>query len=382
MLPMIYVDNNATTQIAPEAVDAMLPFLTEFYGNPSATYPFAVKARQHLSIAREQVSALLGCQPDEVIFTSGGTESNNWAIHGLLDLAPPGKRHVLTTQVEHLSVKEPIARLAAQGFQITELKVNDEGMINLKELESLVTSEVALVSIMYANNETGVVFPISAIGQLLRQKGVIFHVDAVQAVGKIPVDLHSSAIDSLSVSAHKLHGPKGIGALYIRNGIAIRPQIVGGNQEFGYRAGTESVANIVGFGCAAELASKCLLTEYPRIRAMRDRLEAWILEHIDGSRINGVGNNRLPNTVNISFEFLESEAILKLLAAVGVYASSGSACTSDNLDPSHVLKAMRVPIRFIHGAIRFSLSKYNTEGDIDYVIDHLPSIIEKSRRGP
>jgi len=373
----VYLDNNATTMVAPEVVEAMQPFWMEMYGNASSMHSFGGKVKKYVDAAREQLAALLGALPDEIIFTSGGSESDNQAIRGTLEALGGEKRHIVTTRVEHPAVRSVARYLAQKGYRLTELPVDGDGALDLDLLAQSVTSETAIVSVMWANNETGVIFPIEKIAEIVKSKGAVFHTDAVQAVGKIPIDLSKVPVDLLSLSGHKLHGPKGIGALYVRRGTKMVPLIIGGHQEGGKRAGTENVPGIVGLGKASELARQHLQEENERVRALRDRLEAGILATCKDVRVNG--KNRLPNTLNVSFEYVEGESILLMLDAFGIAASSGSACTSGSLEPSHVMRAMGVPFTAAHGSIRFSLSRYNTEEEIDYVLEHLPRIIERLR---
>jgi cysteine desulfurase len=377
-MKVIYADNNATTQIAPEVLEAMLPFLKEYYGNPSSMHTFGGQVHRHIEEARGRVAALIGAEPQEIIFTSCGTESDNTAIRGTLE-AFPEKRHIITTRVEHPAVKNVCRYLSSRGYRVTELSVNGEGLLDPEELRKSLSDDTAVVSIMYANNETGVIFPIEEISEIVKERGISFHVDSVQAVGKIPVDLKKLPIDLLSLSGHKLHAPKGVGALYIRRGTKITPFMIGGHQERGRRGGTENVASIIGLGKACELAHKFINEENVRVKKMRDRLEKTILKEIPDCRINGHPEKRLPNTATISFEYVEGEAILLSLSEAGICASSGSACTSGSLEPSYVLRAMGIPFTAINGSIRFSLSRYNTEKDIDYIVTRLKSIIEKLR---
>lgn len=374
----VYVDNNATTRVAPEVKETMLPFFEDLYGNPSSMHHFGAQVEKHLIYARKQVASLLSADPEEIVFTSCGTESDNAAIHGTL-AAYPEKRHIVTTKVEHNAVLHYCRHLQKNGYRVTELSVDRLGRLNLDELQSSLSDDTAIVSIMYANNETGVVFPIEHIGQMVKSRGIIFHTDAVQAVGKIPLNLSTLPVDFLSLSGHKLHAPKGIGVLYIRKGTRFSPLLIGGHQEHGRRAGTENVPYIVGIGKACELAQFHIEEERARIRNLRDRLEKELLKRIPKARVNGDRENRLPNTLNISFESVEGESILLLLSKEGIGASSGSACTSGSLEPSHVLRAMGVPFNAIHGSVRFSLSRYNTEEDISYVIEKLPPIINRLR---
>lgn len=374
----VYVDNNATTKVAPEVLEAMLPYFTELYGNPSSMHFFGGQVQKKVNEAREQVADFLGADPSEIVFTSCGTESDNAAIFGTLD-SYPEKRHFVTSRVEHPAVLNVCPYLERKGYRVTQVSVDREGHLDLDELKESLTEETGLVSIMYANNETGVIFPIEEIGQIVKSKGIPFHVDAVQAAGKIPLNMKKSTIDLLSISGHKLHAPKGIGVLYIRKGTKFSPFIIGGHQERGRRGGTENVPYIIGLGKACELAKRNLDEENTKVRALRDYLEAKILEKIPNTLINGDRNHRLPNTLSVSFEYVEGESILLLLSDLGICASSGSACTSGSLEPSHVLRAMGVPFTAAHGSIRFSLSIYNTKEEMDYIIEHLPPIIQKLR---
>jgi len=378
MSRIVYLDNNATTRVADEVVEAMLPFYTERYGNPSSMHAFGGHVARHIAQAREQVAAILGADPTEILFVSCGSESDNMAIRGVLE-ANPDKRHVISTRVEHPAVLSLCNHLRKRGYEVTLLGVDGEGRLDLGELRNALRPDTAVVSVMYANNETGVVFPVEEIGQIVRAHGAVFHVDAVQAVGKIPLDMSQSTIDLLSLSGHKLHAPKGVGVLYIRKGVRLVPLIIGGHQERNRRGGTENVASIVGLGRACELARAAVGDENDRIRRLRDKLEDGILHSVPNVRVNGDREHRLPNTTSISFEYIEGEAILLLLDQLGICASSGSACTSGSLEPSHVLRAMGVPFTAAHGSIRFSLSRYNTEADIDYVLEHLPPLIERLR---
>ncbi len=374
----IYLDNNATTKVDPEVVEAMLPYLTEYYGNPSSMHTFGGQVSKAVNKAREQVAILLGAEDSEIIFTSGGTEGDNAAIRAAL-MAQPEKRHIITTQVEHPAVLTVCQQLEKQGYSVTYLSVNRQGQLDLHELEAALTGNTALVSIMYANNETGTVFPIEEIGLRVKEKGAIFHVDAVQAVGKIPMNMKSSTIDMLTMSGHKIHAPKGIGALYVRRGVRFRPMIVGGGQQRGRRAGTENVPGVVALGKAAELELLHLEEATKREARMRDRLEKTILAAIPDCEVNGDITQRLPNTTNIGFKYIEGEAILYLLNQHDICASSGSACSSGSLEPSHVLRAMGLPYTTLHGSIRFSLCRYTTEAEIDAVLAVLPGIIERLR---
>jgi cysteine desulfurase len=377
-LPIYYLDNNATTRVAPEVVDAMLPFLREHWGNPSSTYVFGRQVGEHVDRARGQVAALINAEPREIIFTSCGTESNNSAIHSAL-LSLPEKRHVLTTAVEHSANTKFCAQLQKQGYSVTYLPVAPDGALDLALLEQSIRPDTAIVSVMWANNETGVIFPIREVAAICRRKGVLFHTDAVQTPGKLKIDVRELDVDFLSLSAHKLHAPKGIGLLYVKRRVKYQPYIVGGGQERGRRGGTENVANIVAFGRAAELAMASLALENSHVRALRDKLEHGILAAIPGSSRNGAKEPRLPNTTNIAFEGVEAEGILILLDQVGICASSGSACTTGSLDPSHVLTAMGASAARARSSIRFSLGIYNTSPEVDYVLQHLPGIIARLR---
>ena len=374
----VYLDNNATSQLAAEVLDEMLPFMRQYYGNASSMHSFGGRLRHNIDQARGQAAELLGCDAGEIIYTAGGTESDGTAIHGVLN-SQPDKRHIVTTRVEHPAVRANCRALQRHGYRLTELPVDSLGRLDLDQLREAITNETALVSVMYANNETGVIFPIDKVAQIVQEKGAVLHCDGVQAAGKIPIDLRELPVDLLSVSGHKLHGPKGVGMLYVRRGTALAPLMIGGHQEFGKRAGTENVPGIVGLGKACELARTHMVEEDDRVARLRDRLEKGILASCSGARVNGDQSARLPNTSNISFEYIEGEAILLMLDQLGIAASSGSACTSGSLEPSHVLRAMGIPFTAVHGSIRFSLSRYNTEQEIDYVIEKLPGAIEQLR---
>jgi cysteine desulfurase len=373
-----YLDNNATTQVAPEVLEAMLPYLRDLYGNPSSMHSFGGQVGRSLRLAREQVAALINATPEEIIFTSCGTESDNTALRSALT-TNPGKRHIVTTRVEHPAIHALVANLGQKGYRVTELAVDGEGRLNLEHYAKSLTPDTAVVSAMWANNETGVIFPVEEMAVMARHKGILFHTDAVQAVGKIPIDLRSSAIDMLSLSGHKLHAAKGVGALYVRKGTKFSPFLIGGHQERGRRGGTENVASLIGLGVACELAGKNLEKENTTVKNLRDKLENALLARVPSSRVNGARQDRLPNTSNISFAYVEGEAILLRLNEFGICASSGSACTSGSLQPSHVLRAMGVPFTMAHGSIRFSLSIYNTEQEIDFVIEKFPPIIDELR---
>jgi len=374
----VYLDNNATTMVAREVLDEMLPYFHDFYGNPSSMHSFGGQVARKLTEARQRVAALLGADPEEIIFTSCGTESDNTAIMSAL-ANNPAKNHIITSRVEHPAVKVLCEHLAQKGYRVTMLPVNAEGLLDMNEYEASLTTDTAVVSIMWANNETGVIFPVEEAAHLARERGIPFHTDAVQAVGKIPINMKSNSIDLLSLSGHKLHAPKGVGVLYVRKGTRFSPFLVGGHQEKGRRGGTENVPSIIALGKACELAATNMEKENTYVRSLRDRLEAELLTAIPQSKVNGTIEKRLPNTTNISFEFIEGESILLLMDQYGICASSGSACTSGSLQPSHVLRAMGVPYTMAHGSIRFSLSVYNTAEDIDLVIRELPPIIAKLR---
>ena len=372
------MDNNATTKVAPEVLEVMLPYFSEYYGNPSSMHFFGGQVQKKVDEARAKVADFLEAEPSEIVFTSCGTESDNAAILGTLD-SYPEKRHLITTRVEHPAVGNVSTYLGRKGYRVTELSVDREGRLDLDELRESLTDETALVTIMYANNETGVIFPIEEMGEIVKARGISFHTDAVQAAGKIPLSMKKSKLDMLSISGHKLHAPKGIGVLYIRKGTRFSPFLIGGHQEKGRRGGTENVPYIIGLGKACELAKKHLDEENTRIKALKDYLEAKILEKIPNTLVNGDRVHRLPNTVSVSFEYVEGESILLLLSDLGICASSGSACTSGSLEPSHVLRAMGVPFTAAHGSIRFSLSIYNTKEEMDYIIEHMPPIIQRLR---
>lgn len=374
---LIYMDNNATTAVAPEVLEAMLPYLREYYGNPSSMYDFADHSARAMRTAREQVAALIGATSDEIVFTSCGTESDSTAIFSALRRFPQ-KRHIVTTRVEHPAVKnlcDNMENLTGHKYHITQLPVEADGTLDLQQYRDSLGDDTAIVSVMWANNETGVLFPVVEMAQLAAERDILFHTDAVQAVGKIPIDLKKTAINFLALSGHKLHAPKGVGALYVRKGTPYMPFLNGGHQEHGRRGGTENVASIVGLGRACELAAANMDEENGRVRAMRDRLENGLLASIPKTLLNGHKSMRLPNTANLSFEYVEGEAILLHLNRHRICASSGSACTSGSLEPSHVLRAMGVPFTAAHGSIRFSLSPYNTEAEVDRVLEILPPII-------
>ncbi|MFZ5906954.1 MAG: cysteine desulfurase NifS [Nitrospirota bacterium] len=374
----VYLDNNATTAVAPEVFDAMQPYLTELYGNPSSMHTFGGQIHRKIEEARAGVARLIGADPDEIIFTSCGTESDNTAILSAVE-SVAGKRHIITTRVEHPAVRNFCKHLGRKGFRITFLPVNHQGQLNLDDLIKALDDDTVLVTIMYANNEVGNIYPVQEIGAILRERRILFHTDGVQVVGKIPVNLGELPVDMLSLSGHKIHAPKGIGALYVRKGTRFHPYLIGGHQERGRRAGTENVASIIGLGKACELAAKNIKEEAIYISKLRDKLEVKLLNTCPDSRVNGDVTSRLPNTTNLSFEYVEGEAILLRLNEYGICASSGSACSSGSLEPSHVLRAMGIPFTAIHGSIRFSLSRYTTEQEIDKIIEILPEIIRELR---
>ena len=374
----IYVDNNATTRVAPEVVEEMSPYFSELYGNPSSMHFFGGQVQTKVEEARERVAGLIGARPQEIIFTSCGTESDNTAIMSALE-SNPEKRHVVTTRVEHPAVKNLVGPLKREGYRVTELPVDRDGLLSMDEVSRVIADDTVIVSVMWANNETGVLFPVEEIANLAKSRGAIFHTDAVQAVGKIPINLAESQIDMLSLSGHKLHAPKGIGVIYVRRGTRFSPYIIGGHQEEGRRGGTENVPYIIGMGKACELAANHLEDMNVRVKGLRDKLENGLLEKIPNSIVNGDRQQRLPSTSSISFEYVEGESILLKLSDHGICASSGSACTSGSLEPSHVLRAMGVPFTAAHGSIRFSLSSYNTEKEIDFILKVMPPIIEKLR---
>ncbi len=375
----VYLDNNATTQVAPEVIEAMLPFFRDSWGNPSSMHTFGGNVKKHIDKAREQVAALLGASPSEILFTSCGSESNNMALRGVVE-ASGRYPHIITSCVEHPAVLEVARYLNKKGCRLTELKVNSGGHLDMDELKASISPSTLLLSLMWANNETGVIFPIDKIAPIAKEAGLIFHTDAVQVAGKIPIDVSKVPVDLLSISGHKLHAPKGIGVLYIRKGTKVSPFILGGHQERSMRAGTENVPYIVGMGKACELAMEHMDEEQIRVAPLRDRLEKEILKICPDTRVNGDPKARLPNTTNISFEFIEGEAILLGMNEHGICASSGSACTSGSLEPSHVIRALGVPYTAAHGSIRFSFSRYNTDEDVDTVLKHLPGVIDRLRK--
>ena len=375
----VYLDNNATSRVAPEVLSEMMPYLAELYGNPSSMHTFGGQVHHTIERARARVAALVGAEPDEIIFMSCGTESDNTALMSAVE-SYPQKRHVITTRVEHPAVLNLCKHLGRKGHRVTFLPVDSGGRLDTETFTKALDDDVSIVSVMYANNETGVVFPVEQIGQTLRERRILFHIDAVQAAGKIPIDVKRLPVDLLTISGHKLHAPKGVAALYVRRGTRFHPHIIGGHQERGRRAGTENVASIIGFGKACELALEGLGRKDGRIGTLRDKLETSLLRLCPDARVNGDSEHRLPNTTNISFEYVEGEAILLRMDEYEICASSGSACTSGSLEPSHVLRAMGVPFSAIHGSVRFSLSRYTEEAEIDRVIEVLPPIIGELRQ--
>ena len=380
MTKVVYLDNNATTKVDPQALEAMLPYFSDYYGNPSSMHSFGGGVAARIRTAREQLARLIGASADEIVFTSCGTESDSTAIRAAIE-SYPAKRHLVTSRVEHPAVKNLFEALAKKGYRTTFVPVDGRGRLDLDALYDSLSDDTAIVSLMWANNETGVIFPVEEISRKVKERGIVFHTDAVQTVGKIPIDLAETGVDMLSLSGHKIHGPKGIGALYIRKGTKFAPFMIGGHQEKGRRGGTENTAAIVGLGQAAELAKQRLdAGDYRCVSELRDRLENAILAGVPNTMVNGDREHRLPNTSSIAFEYVEGEAILLMLNEHGICASSGSACTSGSLEPSHVLRAMGVPFTAAHGSIRFSLSRYTTAGEIDLVLEKLPPIIARLRQ--
>ena len=375
----VYFDNNATTQVAPEVREAMMPFFGDLYGNPSSMHAFGGQVAKYVAQAREQVAAFFNCTPDEVFFTSCATESDNTAIRGTADWFGKDMK-MITTAVEHPAVLQPSRRLKALGHTVVELPVNHVGQFDLDQLRAeLKDTKNALVSVMWANNETGTIFPVREAAEIAKECGATFHTDAVQVAGKVPIDMQKVPADLLAVSGHKFHAPKGVGALFIRRGTKLKPFMLGGHQESGRRAGTENVPYIIGLAKACELARIGMEAEAKKLVALRDRLEAGILAKCPNVRVNGDRANRLPNTLNVSFEYIEGEAIAYHLSDLGICISTGSACASGSLDPSHVIRAMGVPFTAVHGSVRFSLSRYSTDEEVDYVLEKLPPVIANLR---
>lgn len=376
-MKVIYFDNNATTRTAPEVLEAMLPYFCEKYGNASSMHTFGGSNKRAIEKARAQVASLINAEPSEIIFTSGGTEADSTAIYSAVN-SYPGKKHIITSAVEHPAVLEVFKKLASQGYRVDFIGVDKNGRFDMEGFKKVIGAETALVSVMWANSETGTLFPVKEIAQIAHQHGALFHTDGVQALGKIKTDVKETDIDLMSFSSHKINGPKGMGGLYIKAGTRFLPFMVGGHQERLRRAGTENVPSIVGFGKAAELAKEHL-EEMPKVALLRDTLEQGLLNSIKDLKVNGDIENRLPNTTNISFGYIEGESILMLLDEYGICASSGSACTSGSLEPSHVLRAMQVPFEFAHGSIRFSLGRYNTLEEVKKVLEVMPAIVSRLR---
>jgi cysteine desulfurase len=375
---IIYLDNNATTQLDPAVIEEMLPYLTEYYGNPSSGYTFGRQVRRAIDLARERVAALLGCEPGEIVFTSCGTESNNAAVNSALQL-DPNRRHIVTTAVEHSATRRHCETVANRGGAVTIVGVDGNGNLDLDELEAAITPQTAIVTAMWANNETGVLFPVEKIAEIARRKRVLFHTDAIQSVGKIPIRLADSTINSLALSAHKLHGPKGVGALYANKRSAFKPSMIGGSQENNRRAGTENVASIVALGKAAECAAATLAEEDSRVRALRDRFENSLLERIPNAFVNGNLTERLPNTTNVSFIGIESDAALVMFDRHQLCCSAGSACRTGSLEASHVLRAMNLAAERLRGSMRFSFGRFNTDAEVDQALEIIPAVISKLR---
>jgi cysteine desulfurase len=375
---LVYVDNNATTSIAPEVLEAMLPYLTERYGNPSSLYRFGGSVHADMEQARGHVAELIGASDTEIVFTSCGTESDTTAILSALATAPD-RRHIVTTAVEHPAIIGLCEYLETAGYAVTYLPVDEQGRLDLEQLSDAISDQTAIVSIMHANNETGVIFPLDEVAAIVKQRGCLLHTDAVQSVGKLPLDLRNTPVDFLSLSGHKLHAPKGVGALYIRKNTPYKPLLMGGHQERNLRAGTENVASIVGLGRAAQLASEHMEDEQTRVRELRDRLQEGLIAACPDTRVNGADASRLPNTLHISFGYIEGESITLLLDELGICVSTGSACSTGSLEISHVIDAMQVPPMYAHGSIRFSLSRYNTDAEVDYILEQVPPMIARLR---
>ncbi|HEY3602304.1 MAG TPA: cysteine desulfurase NifS [Chthoniobacterales bacterium] len=376
---IIYLDNNSSTRVDPEVLEEMMPFLTSRYGNPSGSHRFGTRVKEATNLAHERVAAMLGCEPNEVVFTSCGTESDNAAIHSALQMSPD-RRHIVTTSVEHNAVLNYCEAVVRRGSQVTVVPVDEQGHLDAEEVEAAIRPETAVVSVMWANNETGVIYSIEKIAAICRAKGVFFHTDAVQAVGKMPINLARLPIHFLSLSGHKLHAPKGVGALYLNKRARFQPLIVGGPQEGGRRAGTDNVASIVGLGKAAELAVKTLEEENSRVRALRDRFEKTLLAELEDVQVNGDPRARLPNTSNLAFTGVDAQAVLLKLDQEGICCSLGSSCTTGAIQPSHVLRAMHFSNERARSSLRFSFGRFNTEAELDKVLDVLPRIVRKLRQ--
>lgn len=375
----IYLDHAATTPVKPEVLEAMLPYFTQNFGNPSSVYGLARINKQAIDESRTTIALAIGASPNEIFFTSGGTESDNWAIKGLAEANKAKGNHIITTKIEHHAVLHTCEYLAKNGYEVTYLDVNEHGLIDLEELKAAIKDTTILISVMYANNEIGTIMPVAEIGAIARERKIAFHTDAVQAVGQVRIDVEAQNIDALSLSGHKINGPKGIGVLYIRRGVRIAQLMHGGAQERGRRGGTENVAGAVGLAKAIELKYAAFDENIKRVAALRDQLISGILAAIPYSNLNGHPDKRLPNNANISFEFVEGESLLLLLDMNGVAASSGSACTSGSLDPSHVLLSLGIPHEKAHGSIRFTLGEATTEEEINFVIEKLPAIVQRMR---
>ncbi|OUP16471.1 cysteine desulfurase NifS [Lachnoclostridium sp. An196] len=376
---MIYLDNAATTKTAPEVVEAMLPYFSELYGNPSSVYQFSQKSKEAIAASRETIAGALGAKPEEIYFTAGGTEADNWAIKAAAEAYRAKGNHIITSKIEHHAVLHTCQWLEKQGYEVTYLDVDESGIVKLDQLKKAVRPETILISIMFANNEIGTIQPVKEIGQIAREHGILFHTDAVQAFGQIPIQVDELGIDMLSSSGHKLNGPKGIGFLYIRKGVKIRSFIHGGAQERKRRAGTENVPGIVGYGAAVERAVRTMEERTAMERKLRDHLIDRVLHEVPYTRLNGHRTRRLPNNANFSFQFVEGESLLIMLDMEGICGSSGSACTSGSLDPSHVLLAIGLPHEIAHGSLRLTLSEETTEEELDYVVEAIKKIVEKLR---
>lgn len=379
MKKIIYLDNAATTRTKPEVVEAMLPYFTEHYGNPSSVYDFSGPAKEAVSEARQLIADAIGAQAREIYFTGGGTEADNWAIKAAADAYKEKGNHIITSKIEHHAVLHTCEYLEKHGFEVTYLDVDENGVVKLEELKKAIRPETILISIMFANNEIGTIQPIGEIGKVAKEHGILFHTDAVQAFGHLPIDVNDLSIDMMSASGHKINGPKGIGFLYIRTGVKIRSFIHGGAQERKRRAGTENVVGIVGFGKAVQLAMATMEERACHERELRDYLMERIMEEIPYTRINGDRINRLPNNANFAFQFIEGESLLIMLDSKGICGSSGSACTSGSLDPSHVLLAIGLPHEIAHGSLRLTMSEENTKEDMDFVVESIKGIVERLR---
>lgn len=375
----VYMDNAATTKLSPDVLNAMMPYLTDIYGNASSVHAFGREAREGVEHARNQVAAAINASPDEIFFTAGGTESDNMAIKGVAHKYAKKGKHIITTAIEHHAVLHTCEALEKEGYEVTYLPVDEDGLISVEQVRAAMRDDTILVTVMFANNEVGTIEPIAEIGALCRERNVLFHTDAVQAVCHVPIDVKAMNIDLMSISAHKFHGPKGIGALYCRKGIVLEPVIVGGAQERKRRAGTENVAGIVGLGAAIERAHKNMSADMARVSALRDKLISGILKNIPHVKLNGHPTQRLPQNVNFSIRYIEGESILLMLDINGIAASSGSACTSGSLDPSHVLLAMGIPHEIAHGSLRLTLSDMTTDEEVDYVLETLTKTVKRLR---